>query len=121
MERLFIHTREFEDQIKAFSHIDGLLVDIEQEVFKDLEKSMSLRDIIAGSGGFTKLRVAFKSMNKGKSGSARVIYFDCPDPKRTFLIMIYSKAEFENISQAGKKALKQLGQELKKWQPKKKK
>lgn len=98
-----------------------MLIDIEQEVLKDLQKTISNRDTISGAGGFTKLRVAFRSLKRGKSGSARVIYFDCPIPMRTFLILIYSKSEFENISNAGKNALKQLGQELKKWQPKKKK
>lgn len=121
MERLFIQTKEFEDQIKALGGSDELLIDIEQEVLKDLIKSISSRDSISGTGGFTKLRVPFRAQKRGKSGSARVIYFDCVIPKRTFLILIYSKSDFENISDAGKNALKKLGQELKKWQPKKRK
>ncbi len=120
MKRLFIHTPEFETQLKAFKNPSELLIDIEQEILKDLKKNISDRDIIAGAGGFTKLRVAFKAQHRGKSGSARVIYFDCEVPRRTFLIMIYSKSDIENISEAGRKALKQKSQELKKWQPKKK-
>ncbi len=120
MKRLFIQTKEFESQLKAFDGHDELLIDIEQEVLKDLRKTTTERDVISGTGGFTKLRVPFRSQKRGKSGSARVIYFDCPTPMRTFLIMVYSKASFENFGDTTKKLLKQMGQELKKWQPKKK-
>lgn len=35
--------------------------------------------------------------------------------------MIYSKTNIENVSDAGRKALKKLGQELSKWEAKNKK
>jgi hypothetical protein len=75
--------------------------------------------MIQGTGGFTKVRVPLKSQNIGKSGAIRVIYLDCP-PERVFLMMVYSKSSFGNISDRGKLALKQIGQELKSWQAKKK-
>jgi hypothetical protein len=119
LERLFIQTQTFSDHIKEYKNSNELLIDVEQGVLKDLKKLSDKRDVISGTGGFTKIRVALKAEKRGKSGSLRVIYFDCDLVKSTFLIMIYSKSSFENISKAGKNALKQLGQELKLWQAKK--
>lgn len=120
MIRGFVQTKQFEKQLKVFSKSEELLSDIEQEIFKDLKKNISLRDVISGTGGFTKIRIAFKAQSTGKSSSARVIYFDSPQAEITFLMMIYSKSKLENISEEGKKSLKKIGQELKTWRPKKK-
>ncbi len=120
MEREFILLDQFEKQLRVISNEDDLLIDIEQEILKDLEKIISLRDVIQGTGGFTKTRVPLRAMNQGKSSSLRVIYLDCPTSEKVFLLMIYSKSNFGNISDSAKKTLKQIGQELKTWQPKKK-
>ena len=53
-------------------------------------------DVIRGTGGFRKVRVARKGM--GKSGGARRF----PD----FLITVFSKNEKENLSMAERNALK---------------
>ena len=53
--REFLHR----SSILAFNKPFELLIDIEQEVLKDLKKPISLRDTIKGTGGFTKLRVPF--------------------------------------------------------------
>ena len=120
MNREFILTEQFEKQLKVFEGSEELLVDIEQEIFKDLEKQISLRDVIQGTGGFTKIRVPLKAQGIGKSGAIRVIYLDCPVPERVFLMMVYSKSNLGNISETAKQALKKIGQKLKSWQPKKK-
>ena len=120
MDREFILTEQFEKQLKAFANSTELLRDIEQEIFKDLESPISARDMIQGTGGFTKVRVPLKAQNIGKSGAIRVIYLDCPVAKIVFLMMAYSKANLGNISDKAKQELKQIGQELKAWQPKKK-
>ena len=120
MDREFVLTEQFEKQLKVFSHSEELLLDVENEIFIDLEKPIGSRDIIQGTGGFTKVRVPLKYQNIGKSGAVRVIYLDCPIQERVFLMMLYSKASLGNISDAAKKVLKQIGQELKIWQPKKK-
>jgi hypothetical protein len=69
------------------------------------------RDIIEGTGGLRKLRVAGKG--KGKSGGYRVIYLDLPDRQKTFLLDIYSKGDQENITPEDKIALKKLAIVLK--------
>ena len=75
--------------------------------------------MIQGTGGFTKVRVPIKTQNMGKSGAIRVIYLDCPASEVVFLMMAYSKSELGNISEKARHALKQISQELKVWQPKK--
>ena len=92
--------------MSRFHEHEELLVDIEQEVFADLNKRISDREIISGTGGFTKLRIALRSLNLGKSGSARVIYLDSEVPQITFLFMIYSKSKKDNISQEAKNFLR---------------
>lgn len=99
--------------------LDELLRDIEREVFIDLEKKISARDIISGTGGFTKLRVALRSEGRGKSASARVIYLDSEIAEIVFLFMIYSKAKKDSISQEVKNYLKIKAKEFKQWRPKK--
>ena len=120
MKRQFIITEQFEKQLKVFVNSDELLLDIEQEIFRDLESPINTRNVIQGTSGFTKVRVPLKTQSIGKSGAVRVIYLDCPLPERTFLMMIFSKSGLGNISEAAKNQLKQIGQEMKSWQPKKK-
>lgn len=119
MKREFIMAENFEKQLAMFHEPENLLLDIEQEVFIDLEKNISNRDVIAGTGGFTKLRVPLRSEGRGKSGSARVIYLDSEKTELTFLFMIYSKAKKDSISQEVKNFLKIKAKEFKQWRPKK--
>ena len=111
MEREFILSWQFERQLKYFSNEKDILIDIEQEIFRDLEKEIAARDIIQGTGGFTKIRVPFDG--RGKSSSLRVIYLDSAIDEKVFLMMIYSKSEFENISEQARKVLKQIALEIK--------
>ena len=119
MERLFILTDQFEKQLKAFDNSDDLLQDIEEEINKDLETPFSSRDVIKGTGGFTKIRIPLKIHKIGKSGALRVIYLDSPQFNVVFLMMVYSKSNFSNLSDLGRQTLKEIGQELKEWRPKK--
>ena len=58
------------------------------------------------------MRFAFK--NKGKSGSARVIYVDFEIHEKIFLITAYDKKEKDNLSKKEVNELKQLINILKK-------
>ena len=119
MGREFILTEQFEKQLRAFANSDELLRDIEQEVLRDLELPVTARDMIQGTGGFTKVRVSLKDQSIGKSGGVRVIYLDWPQREIVYLAIVYSKSSLGNISDAAKQVLKNVGQELKAW-PKKK-
>jgi hypothetical protein len=61
-------------------------------------------DLIRGTGGFRKARVARKGM--GKSGGARVVYIWRNERFPVFLITVFPKNEKENLSMAERNALK---------------
>ena len=61
-------------------------------------------DVIRGTGGFRKVRVARKGM--GKSGGARVVYIWRNEKFPVFLITVFSKNEKENLSMAERNTLK---------------
>jgi hypothetical protein len=61
-------------------------------------------DVIRGTGGFRKVRVARKGM--GKSGGARVVYIWRNNKFPLFLITVFPKNEKENLSMAERNALK---------------
>ena len=51
-------------------------------------------DLIRGSGGCRKVR--WSTAGKGKSGGARVIYFNS-DEGTIWLLIVYKKAKFDNL------------------------
>ena len=51
-------------------------------------------DLIRGSGGCRKVR--WSTSGKGKSGGARVIYFNS-DGGAIWLLIVYKKAKFDNL------------------------
>ena len=61
-------------------------------------------DVIQGTGGFRKARVARQGM--GKSGGARVIYIWRNEKFPVFLITVFPKNEKESLSMAERNALK---------------
>ena len=61
-------------------------------------------DVIRGTGGFRKVRVARKGM--GKSGGARVVYIWRTEKFPAFLISVFPKSEKENLSMAERNALR---------------
>jgi hypothetical protein len=61
-------------------------------------------DVVRGTGGFRKVRVARKGM--GKSGGARVVYIWRNERFPVFLITVFPKNEKENLSMAERNALK---------------
>jgi hypothetical protein len=61
-------------------------------------------DVMRGTGGFRKVRVARGGM--GKSGGARVVYIWRNEKVPVFLITVFPKNEKENLSMAGRNALK---------------
>ncbi len=52
--------------------------------------------IIKGTGGLRKVRIA--RPGKGKSGGARVIYYFHNDNKPLLLLLVYAKAEQDNLT-----------------------
>jgi hypothetical protein len=61
-------------------------------------------EVIRGTGGFRKVRVARKGM--GKSGGARVVYIWRNERFPVFLITVFPKNEKENLSMAERNTLR---------------
>jgi hypothetical protein len=61
-------------------------------------------NVIRGTGGFRKVRVARKGM--GKSGGARVVYIWRNERFPVFLVAVFPKNAKENLSMAERNALR---------------
>jgi len=86
--------------------------DAEREgVVSTIAKDPEIGDVIAGTGGFRKVRVALQG--GGKSGGSRVIYYFCDETMPVFLMQIYAKNEKANLSSSEKNQLKKLSEEFK--------
>ena len=107
MRRLFIETSAFTRKVDGEGR-EALLL-IQGELLERLESS----PVIPGTGGLRKLRVSNADRGKGKRGGYRVIYFDMPKMKRTYLLGLYGKGEKADLSQDEKKVLKGLVERLK--------
>lgn len=102
MTRLFIIMPEFEKQWAKMGLTDNDLKRLQYELLENPEIGAVMQE----TGGLRKVRFAFE--NRGKSGSARVVYVDFAVYEKIFLITAYPKNEKENLSKAEKKAIKKL-------------
>ncbi|WP_421234023.1 type II toxin-antitoxin system RelE/ParE family toxin [Aeromonas jandaei] len=96
----FIETSIFTKQIKALATDDELRA-LQAELIAQPEKG----DLILGTGGLRKIRMA--TGQQGKSGSARVIYF-LATAEMIYLVLAYAKSEKESLTAAEKAELKRL-------------
>ena len=112
MIRTFIHLPEFDRRCK---HL-GLSEDDIMEIEKALLDNPSAGDIVPGTGGVRKLRIALYD-HKGKSGGARIIYVDFAFYESIYLMTAYAKGEKENLTKEERNnmrnAVKILEQEAK--------
>jgi len=63
-------------------------------------------DVIQGSGGLRKIRVASKG--HGKRGGARIIYYHLDAKGQIYLLLVYAKNEYGDLSNEQKKKLKKF-------------
>lgn len=75
----------------------GVSSDTEEKLFKELISNSEKGDLIVGSGGARKIRLALG--NRGKSAGARVVYTFFKLHDIIFLIFAYKKAFQENLTQ----------------------
>lgn len=66
---------------------------------------------MSGCGGVRKARMALPG--RGKSGGARVVYLYLPNRDLIYLIYVFTKGDADNLSAAGKKAIRELAQQIK--------
>jgi len=67
-------------------------------------------DLIKGTGGLRKVRIARR--NGGKRGGARVMYYYHNENKPLLLLMIYAKADQEDLTAKQAKRLKRWVDEI---------
>jgi len=83
---------------------------LDDDQFRDLQDALSRDpesgDLIAGTGGFRKLRWADKRRSKGRRGGLRIIYYFFPAQKQIWFVTLYGKNEAGDLSQKEKKTLK---------------
>lgn len=63
-------------------------------------------DLIRGTGGVRKVRIAVKG--KGKSGGVRVVYYYYNETLPVFLLTVFAKNEKDNLTKAERNALAKL-------------
>ena len=108
MTRTFVMTKEFDKNWKSMNLTDDDLKLLQEELLFNPTKG----DLIQGTGGLRKLRIAFEG--RGKSGSGRVCYVDFAEYERIYLITAYPKNEKENLSKAERNAIATLITKLEK-------
>ena len=101
----FIETSVFSKQIKLIAS-DDELKDLQVELIAQPEKG----DLIQGTGGLRKIRMATDGQRKSKS--ARVIYF-LATAEIIYLVLAYPKNVKVNLSNSEKSELKKLVKLLK--------
>lgn len=81
---------------------------LDDDAYTSFQKALVLApsavDVIEGTGGIRKIRVAAKG--HGKRGGARVIYYHFVSASQIALLMIYPKNEQQDLTIDERKALK---------------
>lgn len=108
MRRTFVETSSFSKRV------DREGTDVLREIQNELLKDPEAGDIIQGTGGLRKIRIADQGRGKGKRGGYRVIYLDLARIERTYLLALYDKGEKGDISPEEKKILRSMVETLKK-------
>ena len=99
-------------ELQGFSKRRKLLLpDDELRAFQEvLIDDPEVGEIIAGTGGFRKIRWSRSGM--GKRGGVRIIYYNVSRTGRIYLALIYPKNEQDDLTDEQKKVLKQLSDML---------
>ncbi len=95
---IFIETPVFTAQIKALVS-DEEYSALQRELAADPEAG----DVIAGTGGLRKIRMAAKG--KGKRGGARVIYYYFVAADRLAMLFAYPKDKKDDLTAKEKRVL----------------
>jgi hypothetical protein len=98
---VFIETLPFSEMADHFLGDDG-----RQDLQGRLLENPKAGDVIPGSGGARKIRVAFEG--RGKRGGGRVVYYYQDKLGRVHFLLLYAKNVQANLSQNETKALKAL-------------
>jgi len=100
-------------EFPAFTKAIIKLPDDDYSIFqRELVAEPETGDLIRGTGGFRKARMAFPSVGIGKSGGARVIYLYLADIQTIILVALYAKAKKSDLSRSEENELRVLSAEI---------
>jgi len=113
MWRKFVESRGFSED-RARLERDGELglrdvVSLEQSILANPE----VGDLVPGTGGLRKVRLAQREVGRGKRGGCRVYYLDLARIGVTHLVAIFGKREKSDLTRQERKAVGELVQKLK--------
>ena len=102
-------TAERERMERAGELTQDDLVALEQAILSNPEAG----DLVPGTGGFRKIRIAQRAVGRGKRGGARVYYLDLPRAHVTHLLAIYGKRQRADLSAMERRSLAAVAKLLK--------
>ena len=106
MRLTFIETHLFRVSMKGVLDDDDM-----RELGDTLLEDPEAGDLIPRAGGARKIRRALDG--GGKSGGVRVVYFYHNEADRVYYLLVYPKNVAVNISEAGRKTLKDSIRQIK--------
>ncbi|MFB1011548.1 MAG: type II toxin-antitoxin system RelE/ParE family toxin [Thiopseudomonas sp.] len=87
-----------------------LLELLDDDSYAEFQRYLALHpeagDLIEGTGGLRKIRVA--TSGRGKRGGSRVIYYHFTAAAQIALLMIYPKNEKDDLTASERKALRHI-------------
>lgn len=104
----FVHTPLFEEVALDVPFTDEDLAELQKLLLKNPEAG----DLVPGAGGVRKVRVPVPARGKGTRGGARVIYYYVSGRATVYLLYVFSKGDWTDISADGKKLFKELTAKL---------
>ncbi len=102
MKRQFVMMPVFDKQWQEMGLDDNDL----QELQAIILENPQIGNVIKGTGKLRKMRFALP--NRGKSGSARVLYVDFVVAETIYLIFAYPTSEKDNLSDEERNNIKKL-------------
>jgi len=100
-------------EFPAFTKTITELPDEDYATFQhELLVDPEMGDLIRGTGGFRKARMAFPSAGIGKSGGARVIYLHIKELQTIILVTLYAKSKKSDLSRAEENELRLLAAQI---------
>jgi hypothetical protein len=77
---------------------------------EELGRNPEAGDLMAGTGGFRKMRWADERRGKGRRGGPRIIYFYFASDQQIWFITLYGKDEMSDLTPDDKKNLRKAVQ-----------
>jgi len=102
MFREFVMLPEFDRQWQKMCLGDNELRTLQESLLENPKAG----EVIRGTKGLRKVRIAFKG--QGKSGSGRVVYVDFTVHETVYLITAYPKNTKDNLSKAERNAIAKM-------------